>query len=311
MNFLEAQSPLIKVLKKRIKFFPYRLESHGASPDNSAVGHCIAVLLILLLVYSYMTTLFMLEVGTYLNDDNPVTSMAILLEGSSNVLFIFIFIWTTIFTRMDQINLINSMLGIEKDISRMQFSRLKYSNKLKLITKIELTFNASYCSLFALITTITITDKFTLYFAQVLVSVLEFYFVLLVMQFIKNFIRIFENLFEEINRNLGGYILLKGHAFQSRNFRKIFKLHHQLVLLIEIFNKSFGTVFFGIFILAFSMITFETYFVISNIIFAIDRLDYSTIFTFSLNLTCLNAFFYYIWKIGNAAAAARRAVRDL
>jgi len=122
MNYFEAQSSLIKVLKKIFKFFPYEIDGHKAIPSRSEYLKSTSWLTFLILTYLISVVYFMTESGTYLNDDNPVTSMAILIEGSAIVLCPVLFLWPMIFNHIDQIEILNNLFKIELDISRMPFT---------------------------------------------------------------------------------------------------------------------------------------------------------------------------------------------
>lgn len=122
MNYFEAQSSLIKVLKKIFKFFPYEIDGRKAIPSRSEYLKSTSWLTFLILTYLVSIVYFMTESGTYLNDDNPVTSMAILIEGSAIVLCPMLFLWPMIFNHNDQIEILNNLFRIEMDISRMPFT---------------------------------------------------------------------------------------------------------------------------------------------------------------------------------------------
>lgn len=122
MDFFEAQSSLIKVLKKIFKFFPYKVVGHKAMPSRREHLKSALWLTLLILTYFVNVVYFMVESGTYLNDDNPVTSMAILIEGSAIVLAPMFFLWPILFNHRDQIELLNSLFKIEMDISKMPYT---------------------------------------------------------------------------------------------------------------------------------------------------------------------------------------------
>jgi hypothetical protein len=122
MNFFEAQSSLIKVLKKLFKFFPYEIDGHTAIPSRREYLRSISWLTCLILTYLISVVHFMMESGTYLNDDNPVTSMSLLIEASAIVLCPFFFLWPMIFNHNDQIEILNNLFRIEMDIARMPFT---------------------------------------------------------------------------------------------------------------------------------------------------------------------------------------------
>lgn len=122
MNFFEAQSSLIKVLKKIFKFFPYEVIGHKAIPSRREHLKSSLWLTVLILFYLVNVVHFMVELGTYMNDDNPVTTMAILIEGSMIFLAPMFFLWPILFNHNDQIELLNSLFRIEMDVANMPFT---------------------------------------------------------------------------------------------------------------------------------------------------------------------------------------------
>ena len=95
---------------------------------------------------------------------------------------------------------------------------------------------------------------------------------------------------------------------ECKIIQNILKCHHDLITSIEIFNKSFGITFFGAFASAFSTGTFETYFGISNLLFATDRLNFLTIIVIIGNLSTIFGILYYFWRIGSTASSVKEIV---
>lgn len=122
MNFFEAQSSLIKVLKKIFNFFPYKVDGHKTIPCRREHLKSASWLIFLILTYLVNVIYFTMESGTYLNDDNPVTSMAILIEESVIILTPMLFLWPILFNHNDQIKLLNNLFRIEMDISKMPYT---------------------------------------------------------------------------------------------------------------------------------------------------------------------------------------------
>jgi hypothetical protein len=129
------------------------------------------------------------------------------------------------------------------------------------------------------------------------------------MQFVRNIIKTFENLFTEINRNLRLIIAMKNSKCPFKDFQSILKCHQDLIASIGIFNKAFGITFLGAFISSFSTGSFETYFAISNALFATDRLDFLTLIVLIGNLTTILGILYYLMKVGSTASSVNEIVR--
>jgi len=151
--------------------------------------------------------------------------------------------------------------------------------------------------------------KYLAFFALCIISILQYGCILLIMQFIHNIIKTFENLFTEINRNLKLIISTEYTKCHSNIFQSILKCHQDLIASIEIFNKAFGITFLGAFISSFSTGTFETYFAISNVLFANDRLDFLTLIVLIGNLTTIFGILYYFLKVGSTASSVKEIVR--
>lgn len=122
MNFLEAQSLLIKILKDVIRFFPFKMDYQAVSSSRKAFIICLSCQLSWLLIYMVGSLYYMKKVGTYLNDENPITFLALLLESFTTYLSMIVFLYTSVFSKNEQMILIGLLLKIEKNVSQLRFS---------------------------------------------------------------------------------------------------------------------------------------------------------------------------------------------
>lgn len=265
MNFLEAQSSLLKVLKL-FKFFSFKLDPHNVKLCNDALIRCIVTHSILQLIFLISHHYYVVVIGNYIHDPNPVSEMLTALEALVIMLSSYTILYVTFFERNKQIYVLNQLLIIEREINEMKYSRLQFNEKLKQRTTLTLIISFLYTAFFlSVYAAITPSKHFFAYFLETLNYMIFNFFLICITIFIKNLTLTFKNLFEELNNNIKSHVMRDTFEISSKDIRNIFTTHDKLIQCIQVFNKCFGLYFIAIFVFLFGITTFEIYFGLNSI----------------------------------------------
>lgn len=310
MNFLEAQSSLIKVLRS-IKYFTYKVDFNHVTLDSKSLKKCIYFLIFCIIVFLVTNFYCVLTLGSFLPDDNPVTLLMTRLEALAMILSIIIIIYGSIFRRHSQVILLNRLLCVEREIVKMKFSRLQYNEKLKYRVNLEMIFNVMFMIYWSAFYVVVLKrENFALFFILTLNYIIFDCFLLCAIQFIRNLILTFRNLLYELVFNLKSHILLRTLNFKNEEVKNIFIIRNDLIESINLFNKSFGVQVLGTFIYLFGISSLEIYFAFTRIaLMPTSDLSLTQIIMLIGNAAIFLPIFTFLLQIGFACTSVKEAVK--
>lgn len=262
MNFLEAQKPLIVVLKC-LGFFGFKFGSDYSDVMSSHLSFLYSIVLIVFghIFITFIHVKFVASAGNYLSDNNPVTQFVTILEGCTVLISCLIMLFSIFFHRKAQIKFATGILKLEREIRTLKFTRRDYNERLrkktiKLVVGglfIHILFTLCYLFLFP-------KEIFFVFMLETVNYIMYAMFLTFTVIFIQGLVDTMGHLFDELDYNLKHFISPCPFHFHNKHLKQIFKHHDELLELIGEFNESFGIVYLGNFIFIFGIASFEIYF---------------------------------------------------
>ena len=276
LNFLEAQKPILTVLKL-FGCFPYRLHSKTLTVENNKIIFAYSIFVnfsieVFFILYHFT---MLKEVSNYLEDNNEATTVATALEGYL-VAFCFAIVSLSLFFRKKlQMKIIILIIELEKEVGDIRSYQLDYNEQLRrssvrfVVSQIILTVIAlsHYVAVTYLESVAYFLFEMFVYFTYVSI-------VLFITCFMENLVKTIGNLFDALNSSLKLYVTTCPFHFYNREMKKVFALHNRLIQSIELFNAAFGSIAAGIFYFIFATVVFEVYFVSAEIFDSANSLDF-------------------------------------
>ena len=259
MNFLEAQRPLLVILKL-FGFFTYSINSE-AVPKMFHFIHCVIVNIFCHGAFIGIHFYFVMTVGNYIGDDNDATQFVTKLEGYTIGFSFLIIFYSVFFETSSQIEFIENLLIIESEIVALKFTRINNANQLrrKILLKI-FSFSFFYAFMFFYSCIVVPRQHFLLLILEIFYYCFFLIYQLFIVTFLHNIVSTMERMLDELSWNLKHCIPLCPFPFHKDQVNKILKLHDRILEAIPLFNKSFGVIVFGNYMFIMGLVTFEMYF---------------------------------------------------
>lgn len=281
MNFLEAQKVLLKILKL-LGFFTYAMKS-DVTRNRFHYVHCVIMGALIQGLFVYCHLHYLEKVGNYLGDGNHASDFYSIVEGFC-VGFCYLIVYYSVFVcSSSQIEFIEKLLRIEREIGALRFSRSTYNERLRKTSLSDIFWTLiGAVAIFLTLSVVTSNNNYiTLMIANWMFLSMTIYLTLLLF-FIENLVSTVGSLADELSWNFQNCVTSCPFHFFSEDLKQIFKLHDRLVQSIAVFNKSFGIIVLGTNAFCILIFTFEAYFAYA-IFFDASRLTPTLNVTTALN----------------------------
>lgn len=259
MNFLEAQKPLLNVLKF-LGFFTYSVKS-DVTRNRCHYVHCVIMNVLTQGLFVIHHKIFVNAIDNYLDDGNRATNFFTTIEGYCVGLCYLIVYYSVFVCSSSQFEFIKTLLRIEREIRALKFSRSDYNARLRKTSfhAVTQTAGASLFIMFFFFAFMAEKNFLPCIIATALFLSMAVY-LNLVMIFVDNLVNLVGNLADELNLNFQNCVTPCPFHFFNDDLKATLKLHDRLVQSIATFNRSFGIIVLGTYMYCFLIFTFECYF---------------------------------------------------
>jgi 7tm Chemosensory receptor len=261
MSFLEAQKVLVKILKI-FNYFPYSVCNQRVKTSRKLFLRSICTNVVWNLIFLACHLHYLNNTGSYVDDGNPATYMLTQLEALAIGLCAILLLYTNLMAKDDHIRLFNEIIEIEKRVLALKFSNKNFNEKLTRNSNLTIVLSIGFHLCFLILVFNLETNHSSIKLESFNYITFSF-FLTMIMQLMINFISTIENFIRELERNLDELKSRNLFQFYSDQIESIYYIYDKVLIIIELFNKSFGTAFLGIYIYSFGTVSIETYFAFS------------------------------------------------
>lgn len=286
MNFLNAQKPLVIILKY-IGYFTFKIPFDG-SLVNSSYQHLffsVSTSLFLKGCFIFNHFFFLSNVDYFdFEDKNYVSTFVTKFEGYAIFTCFIIILSSVAFYRKTHIEFINTIIELEAEVHALKMTQKTYNESLRKNTLRIVIFHFLFHVSFVTFYIAVIPGNSVLFITLESFSYSFFLFsIILFLKFIQNLVETIGNLVDELDRNFKHFVTFCPFHFYEKEVEDLFLLRYRIAETITLFNESFGNIVLGVFILVLSIVTFESYFALAIYFDAISSSDLRTILNLASN----------------------------